>query len=277
MIIFAIPFRAKQTTKNWKDSCKNLENTIDSIFNQTDSEFRCILACNEKPEFIKEYDSRLEIISLDIPVPTNWIEMARDKNWKLLVIAKRIREILESQSADAREGVYIMPVDGDDLLNRNIAAYVKKHPNENGFVSKSGYVDWGRKSYLTKYKNMYTFCGSCNIIKMFMDDLPAELPDSKYCHDKEMAKKLNDLYPIRWDHNIVAEKYAELGKPFAYLPFKSTIYIKNTGENISDLYALENYKQEDKRFHPVAFLRSLNPFQYKRISIKLREDFFYYK
>ena len=272
MIIFAIPFRAKRTTKNWKDSCKNLENTIDSIFNQTDPEFRCILACNEMPDFTKKYDSRLEIISLDISAPTKWIEMARDKNWKLLVIAKRIREILESQ-LDTSEGVYIMPVDGDDLLNRNIAAYVKRHPNENGFVSKSGYVDWG-KTYLTIYKNMYTFCGSCNIIKMFVDDLPAELPDSKYCHDKEMARKLNARYPIRWDHNIIVDKYAKMGKPFAYLPFRSTIYKKNTGENISNLYAFENYKKEDKRFHPVAFLRTLNPFQYKRISPKLREDFF---
>ena len=104
MIIFAIPFRSKQTTKNWKVSCKNLENTIDSIFNQTDPEFRCILACNEKPEFTKKYDDRLEIISLDIPVPTKWIEMARDKNWKLLVIAKRIREILEDQ-LDTRGGI----------------------------------------------------------------------------------------------------------------------------------------------------------------------------
>ena len=50
------------------------------------------------------YDDRLEIISLDIPVPTKWIEMARDKNWKLLVIAKRIREILEDQ-LDTRGGI----------------------------------------------------------------------------------------------------------------------------------------------------------------------------
>lgn len=274
MIIFAIPFRSKQTTKNWKVSCKNLENTIDSIFNQTDPEFRCILACNEKPKFTKKYDSRLEIISLDIPAPTTWIEMARDKYWKLLVIAKRIREILEKE-LNTGQGVYVMPVDGDDLLNSNIAAYVKMHPNENGFISKAGYVDWG-KPYLTVYKEMYTFCGSCNIIKMFIEDLPNELPDSKYCHDKDMAGKLNARYPIRWDHHIVVDRYAKMGKPFAYLPFKSTIYKKNTGENISDLYASEKYKQENKRFHPVAFLRSFNPFQYQKITPKLRKEFFYY-
>lgn len=277
MIIFAIPFRAKQTTKNWKTSCRNLENTLDSIFNQTDSEFHCILACNEKPELTKKYDNRLEIISLDIPVPTKWIEMARDKNWKLLVIAKRVKEILKND-LDTQKGVYVMPVDGDDLLNCNIASYVKRHPNENGFVSKSGYVDWGQgKPYLMIYKRMYTFCGSCNIIKMFIDDLPDELPDSKYCHDKEMARKLNARYPIRWDHNIVVDKYAEMGKPFTYLPFKSTIYIKNTGENISNLYHAENQKQDNKRYHPVAFIKSLYPFQYKKISSKLRKEFFYYR
>lgn len=276
MIIFAIPFRSKQTTKNWGKSCKNLQNTLDSIFNQTDPEFRCILACTEKPELTKEYDNRLEIISLDVPVPTKWIEMARDKNWKLLVIAKRVREILENDLYTPG-GVYVMPVDGDDLLNCNIASYVKRHPNENGFVSKSGYVDWG-KPYLMIYRRMYTFCGSCNIIKMFTDDLPNELPDSKYCHDRETAERLNARYPIRWDHNVVVDKYAEMGKPFAYLPFKSTIYIKNTGENISNVCYAESQKhEENKRFHPVAFIRSLYPFQYKRISSKLKKEFFYYR
>lgn len=277
MIIFVIPFRAKGTTTNWEKSCMNLERTIDSIFNQTNTEFRCILACNEKPEFTKSFDKRLEIIILDIPVPHNWIEMARDKNWKLLVIAQRIREMLENGSDIYKKEVYVMPVDGDDLLNCKIAEYVNSHPNENGFVSRSGYIDWGKR-YLTIYRKMYTFCGSCNIIKMRIEDLPEKLPDPKYCHDKEMAGELNVRYPIRWDHNVVVDRYAKMGKPFKYLPFKSTIYIKNTGENISDIHSFESEtEKKDKRFHPIAFLRKLNPFQYKRISSKLRKEFFYYR
>lgn len=76
---------------------------------------------------------------LDIPVPEKWIEMARDKLWKLTMIVVRIREILENMPEPER-GVYVMPVDADDLLNCRIAEYCEKHPSENGFVSKDGYV-----------------------------------------------------------------------------------------------------------------------------------------
>lgn len=54
--------------------------------------------------------------------------MARDKNWKLTVIAVRIREILETEE-HPEKGIYVMPVDGDDLVNCKIAEYCCKHPN----------------------------------------------------------------------------------------------------------------------------------------------------
>ena len=49
MIIFAIPFRAKETTKDWDACVRRLDNTLTSVFNQTNPEFKCILVCNEAP------------------------------------------------------------------------------------------------------------------------------------------------------------------------------------------------------------------------------------
>lgn len=270
MIIFAIPFRSKETTNDWDGCVNRLNNTIKSIFNQTDKDFKVIIACNDIPNLNRDYDERLEFIKLDLPAPKEWIEMARDKFWKLLVIAKRIREILLQQD-NPEDGIYVMPVDADDLLNCNIAKYVKDHPNENGFVSRDGYVHYKGKSYFTIYKNLHTFCGSCNIIKMYLEDLPEDCPSNSLCHDKETAAILNKKYPIRFDHNVIIDKYNEMNKPFVILPFRSTVYLRDTGDNISQIETNKIITKD--RFHPIAFLRSINIFSMKYISKNIKREF----
>ena len=274
MIIFVIPLRAKETSKNWEKCEKRFWDTVKSIFNQSSEEFRCIVACNDIPTKQKEtYDDRLEFIKLNTPIPQKWIEMARDKNWKLTVIAVRIREILEKQD-HPEKGIYVMPVDGDDLVNCKIAEYCCKHPNENGFISKDGYVWIEGNHYLRVYPKMYTYCGGCNIIKMYREDLPEKMPFSEeYCHDKSVAAQLNERYPIRYDHSIIFDKYKEAGKPFAVLPFRSTVYRISTGDNISLIYRNEYCLKEKDRFHPIAFLRSINVFKIKYISRKMKKEF----
>lgn len=269
MIIFAIPFRAKETTKDWDKCVKRLNSTIRSIFNQTSNEFKVIVACNDIPLLDKEYDDRLEFIKTDIAIPNIWIEMARDKFYKLTVIAVRIREILLEQD-NPKKGIYVMPVDADDLLNCNIAQYVKENPNENGFVSKDGYVYYKGKNYFRIYKDLHEFCGSCNIIKMYLDDLPISNPSPQLCHDKKEAQELNCKYPIRYDHNIIVEKYKNMGKEFSILPFRSTVYLRDTGENISQM---DEDKSKEKGFHPIAFLRNINIFKMKPITKKIKIEF----
>lgn len=277
MIIFAIPLRAKETTKDWDGVLKRFNRTIKSIFNQTDPNFKCIVACNKIPSLEKEYDERLEFIELnDLAIPQTWIEMSRDKFWKLTAIAVRIREILEN-SSEPEKGIYVMPVDADDLFNRNIAAYCEKYTTANGLVSRDGYVWESGKQYFRIYNKMHTYNGSCNIIKMYLDDLPTAecISDSSLCHDKETAGKLNAKFPIRFDHNTVVQKYAENGKPFSILPFRSTIYVLGTGENISSIFHSEHcaHIAEKRRFHPVAFLRRINIFKMRYISKAIKVEF----
>ena len=123
MIVFAIPLRSKGSSKNWEGVVHNFNATIKSIFNQSGSKnFRVIVACNEIPELYGKYDERLEFISLNMPTPNSWIEKARDKGWKLTEIAVRIRQILE-KTDNPENGIYVMPVDADDLLNNKIAKW----------------------------------------------------------------------------------------------------------------------------------------------------------
>lgn len=274
MIIFAIPLRAKETSKDWDGCVQRFNETLNSIFNQTNESFRCIVACNEIPPLYRDYDSWLEFIALDIPIPREWVEMARDKFWKLTMIAVRIREILE-ELPNPEKGIYVMPVDADDLLNCQIAEWCVKHPDENGFVSCEGYVWQKGDNFFRRYPKMHTYCGSCNIIKMYREDLPKESPVSeKLCHDKETAGRLNARYPIRFDHNIVVEFYEKQGKPFSLMPFCSTVYVLGTGDNISAIFhEMHANSHSKKRFHPIAFLRSINIFKMRPITKKMKKQF----
>lgn len=276
MIIFAIPLRARETANDWNGVLCRFQRTIKSIFNQTNPEFRCIVACNQVPKMDAEYDERLEFIALpDMPIPQTWLEMARDKFWKLTMIAIRIHEILEEQESP-ESGIYVMPVDADDLLSCRIAQHCVAFPNEHGFVSRDGYVWNCGKPFFRIHKEMYTYCGSCNIIKMYLDDLPETCPAlPELCHDQETAAVLNARYPIRFDHNVVVERYKKEGRPFSFLPFRSTVYIRDTGDNISMIAAVSGKSQDRKRdrFHPVAFLRSINIFKMKPITGYIKREF----
>lgn len=212
MIIFAIPLRSKKTCKNWDKVISKFENTLDSIFNQIDPNFHVIVASNEIVNTKYDNDPRLEFMVCDILAPASWIEMARDKFYKLTLIAYRVRELLLNSDAP-EEGIYVMPIDADDL--------------------------------------------------------PKEIPNEHLCHDQEEAKRLNSRYPIRFDHSKIVELYKKSNKKIGYLPFISTIYIKNTGDNISEI----SKEILDDRFHLGVFLKKLNVFKYKRINRKVKSKF----
>lgn len=111
-----------------------------------------------------------------------------------------------------------------------------------------------------------------NIMKMYPDDLPDELPDESLCFDKGTAMMLTKRYPIRW-YDIEAEgMFAAMGRPFSRLPFRSTVYVLGTGANISSRDPANTSKRE-RRFHPVAFLRKINPSDKRLLTKKIKEEF----
>lgn len=253
MLIFAIALRSKASSNNWENVQKNFNRTIKSLFNQTDGNFLVYVGCNDIPKTQYINDPRLRFLKVNTPVPKEWIEAARDKFWKYSVISMEIRKYL-LQSSNPQDGVFVMPLDADDIINKNIVEYVNTHDG-NGFVSEYGYVWHKGNKFVEKYNELYTYCGSCNIIKMYLDDFPTELPDESTALSKETATLLNH-YPIRWNHNEVVEKYGNMGKPFSPLPFPSTIYFLNNGENISSWNDQNNRSRSKYIKIMLLFLRS---------------------
>jgi len=167
----------------------------------------------------------------------------------------------------------------NDITDSKTLAHLLKHDSSYGTYNKA--VDFeddaiivgGQKIKILAEKDPANLpWKDLNIMKMQPEDLPVELPDSRFCFTKEMAMQLTKRYPIRWYDIEVEKKFAELGKPLSRLPFRSTIYVLGTGANISSDDPI-NAAKSKRRFHPIAFLRKINLLDKKLLTKRIKEEF----
>lgn len=220
MIYFGITLRSRAASKNWEMVQRVFNRTLASVWRQTCPEFKVLVACHERPLLWAAYDERLEFLQADTPAPRDHQEMMLDKGWKLSLIAQRVRQL---------GGGYVMMVDADDLISNRVAAYAAEHPAENGFLSRNGYVYTEGAGYAQQIWEPHRICGSCSIVYYRVEDLPDHMPENLW------DDTLKDRWIIRKSHRIIPESMKQAGRELAVLPFPSTIYVRNTGDNHSML------------------------------------------
>lgn len=269
MLYFTIALRSKTSSANWELVVNNFNNTLSSIFNQTNSEYMVYCACNEIPELkpnLMAYRQKIQFVQVNTPKPNGWLNGVRDRAWKQLACCHAIKQSESKKNID--NGIFIFPVDADDYINCNVAEYVANHPKSNGFKSRKAYK-WNvgmRWMEVTPY-----FGGSMNIMRLFADEMPDEMPDISLCYDKETCKALNEKFPVRWNDIEVENKFSLMNRTMETLPFPSTIYVLETGENISSDDPLN--KKPDKKIHFGVLLHRINPFNKKLLTKKIRKEF----
>lgn len=232
MIYFLIPLMSKKTAKDWDTVSMLFNRTLWSCYNQTDPDFKILVACHEMPALTKKYDERVEFLQVseeDAPIPTTQHEKMVDKGYKTHALAMRLREL---------GGGYAMMVDADDLVSNRLAAFVKQHPNENGFYVKTGYVYFANDDYMKVLPKFSS--GSCCIVNYKVSELPDAYPPvmTENCDD--------NAWIIRKRHGGVVPACAALGRPLKPLPFKGAVYVLGTGENHS-LYGKKTKYQTKSR------------------------------
>lgn len=219
MIYFVIPLMSKKASQDWNMVSTLFNRTLWSCYNQTCPEFKIIVACHEIPELTKKYDDRVEFIQVsekDCPIPKTQDEKMIDKGYKTHTLAMRLREL---------GGGYAMMVDADDLVSCRIAEFIKKHPNENGFYVKTGYVYFVGDNHMKVLPKFSS--GSACIVNYKIDDLPDDYPPvmNANCDDNQWI--------IRKRHGGVVPACEKLGRPLKVLPFKGAVYVLGSGENHS--------------------------------------------
>lgn len=120
-------------------------------------------------------------------------------------------------------------VDSDDLVSNRIAEYVNSHPGRTGFLSRYGYVHNEGTGYVQRMLALHRTCGSCSIVNYAIEDLPEQMPEDFY--DDSIRQK----WIFRKSHRLIPDYLKEHGRKQETMPFPTTIYVMNTGDNHSIL------------------------------------------
>ncbi|OKH20357.1 hypothetical protein NIES593_19230 [Hydrococcus rivularis NIES-593] len=251
MLVFIIPLKSPQVSKSWENVCSIFERTLRSVCNQTSSNFKVIVVCNQKPDITYNHPKVIYLVdTFPIPKPEVGFSKELDRTRKMLagiIYAKKL------------EGTtHIMLVDADDCVSNRLADYVETHPNEPGWLVTSGY--WYRESsnfVKVMRKAFYEYCGTSNILRADIYDVDT--------YNEENVNKLFKYYR----HKIIKKNLENKRVHLAPLPFKGVVYIVHHGENT--YYAVGN------KHHKISlksrFLRWKTLLDNRFLTPKIKEEF----
>ncbi len=225
MLGFVIAFRAKRKSKNWEEDFSLLKNTLKSVCNQEDQNFKVYLVYTDLPKiemhpkilplkFPYEFIEKKELFDAAIlhdpqyDVENNKrVEFDYDKSKRILFGCNAARK----DRCD-----FIMSVDADDLISNRIAGFVNSNLSEKfGWFVDIGYIRTGTNQLLIRVKNgLSDINGSSNIVRT--DFIP--MPD----FNSRLVSDFAFFHWHSWLKHRLKKQFNDTLKP---LPFSGTIYV----------------------------------------------------
>lgn len=236
IVTFIIPLKSPEVSKDWSVVSRLCNQTLNSILRQTCPELRIILVCNQAPEDFPK-DTRLEIVTDDFLIPKNRSEVFLDQKLKVK------RGMLACRGFG--EG-YIMRMDADDFVHRELVAYVKKYYGANGWYFPKGFVYQEGLKYIYIRNNFHYSTASSHIVWLTEADLPQSMdtPDDNYFVDL-------------WRHIRLKKTCEQLQRPLKPMPFRAAAYTIGHSESVM-LHSLANWRSLKKLLWKTVSVRRLS-------------------
>lgn len=205
-----------------------LKDTLASMTRQTCGDYVVIVVGNRRPDF--PLPLRTHFVEVDYPAPsptkgaqTGLAPSIWDKGTKTGVGLVAARDL----GAD-----YVMQIDADDFVHRDIAAFVRDHPGEPGWVLKRGLTYSRRRNAYAMRRNLFRICGTSFIVPLSAFDVPADLTVT--APQQVIADVFDDyLEDVLGNHRYALEWWEARGRTLDRLPFTGAVYHVDTGENHS--------------------------------------------
>jgi hypothetical protein len=213
MVTFIIPVRHQDNARDWSLLKANLVQTVASISNQTNGDWRGIIVANEGAD-LPDLPERFDVERVTFP-PNNLHEIDKADIEAVYDAfrADKGRRVLAGMLR-ARDSRFFMIVDDDDFVNAGIVQYASENPDANGWAIDRGYIwDDGGK-LLLGYDEFNHLCGTSLIVRSDLYGLPESFEDASLDWIKSMLGS----------HVRIADILAERGTPLATLPFRGAVY-----------------------------------------------------
>jgi hypothetical protein len=221
LLTFIIPVRHQDNARDWSLLKANLTQTVASIANQTNGDWRAIIVANHGAD-LPDLPERFSVERVDFP-PNNMHELSSTDREVVLDAfrADKGRRVLKGMLA-ARDSRFFMIVDDDDFVSANLVQYVSEHAGAAGWTIDRGYIWDDGGNLLLGYNRFNHLCGTCLIVPAAAYGLPARFEDASLDWIKSMLGSHVQLPGI----------LAERGTPLKPLPFRGAVYrVANRGSH----------------------------------------------
>lgn len=236
MIAFVIPLRSKATARNWELISKLCLRTIYSLLQQTVSDYKIILVCNEPPDNLPSSE-KIIVVNRYFPTPENTLRRQMwDKTCKVshgLVEARLFKPS------------HYMVVDADDCVSRRLVEYASHNPACDGWFMDTGWIYHENSQWLQwQRKDFHRISGTGAIAPFDIERMP-----------KTIDEDFNPYRPFV-EHNRTVDTWTAAGKTLKSLQFPGAVYVLGTGGNVSDAGS-SNKKTWKRILKQVLFSRPL--------------------
>jgi hypothetical protein len=210
---FISPVRQQDNARDWGLLKANLVQTVASISNQTNHDWRGIIVANEGAD-LPDLPERFSVERVTFP-PNDMHErgnLSLEDFYDAFRLDKG-RRVLRGMLR-ARDSRFFMIVDDDDLISARLVQYVSENAGANGWLIDKGYVwDDGGK-LLFGHDKFNHLCGTSLIVRSDLYGVPEQFESASPDWIKSMLGS----------HIRIAGILAERGTPLEPLPFRGAVY-----------------------------------------------------
>lgn len=216
-IVFAISLKSKKWSRNWDTVQENLSKTLRSIFNNTDQNYRIIIAGHKKPNIKELNHKKVTWLGVKFALPKSPRGFFWDKTRKRRVIGAYLRKIGYTG--------YFMPVDADDWIHYRFVEYIRSQPISDAFIFNNGFMVNLAKKEVWMRNRFYGGCGTSQIFYFKNDEFPIS-------SRKKDAFKVNFKVTIR-HHGRVQKHLSKIKKNYKMVNFPLITWVLAHGDNNS--------------------------------------------
>nr|AAB95423.1 ORF8 [Rhizobium leguminosarum bv. trifolii] len=188
LVTFIIPVRHQDNARDWSRLKANLTQTVASISNQTNGDWRGIIVANEGAD-LPDLPEKFSAVRVTFP-PNDLHELGKGSKEDFLDAfrADKGRRVLSVLSGmlTARDSRFFMIVDDDDFVSSRIVQHAAENRDANGWTIDHGYIWDDGGNFLFGHDDFSHLCGTSLIIRADLYELPQRFEDASLDWIKSM-------------------------------------------------------------------------------------------
>lgn len=228
MLAFITTLRHPQNSADYGRVESLLQDTLASLTRQSCDDYVVVIVGNRRPGF--PLPKRTVFVEVDFPPPSDskgprtgpaagiW-----DKGTKNGIGLIAARDFAPE---------YVMAVDADDFVHRDLAGFVRSRPGHTGWVVERGWIYSRARNAYRAQRKFYRMCGTSFIIPLEAYEVRPDLTISATQH--EIAEAFGERLEHILEHGWAYAWWTKHGRPLEPLPFPGAVYHVENGENHCD-------------------------------------------